>query len=71
MEGTSVYFVGFIYFQSTFDNGQTCPQNSSTVYIFSRCYKRQGLGLQGLYSATNCADNILGRFIMILQNQIC
>ena len=21
-----------------------------------------GLGLQGLYSATNCADNILGRF---------
>ena len=29
-----------------------------------------GLGLQGLYSATNCADNILGRFRIILQNQI-
>ena len=29
-----------------------------------------GVGLQGLYSATNCADNILGRFTMILQNQI-
>ena len=28
------------------------------------------LGLQGLYSATNCADNILGRFTIILQNQI-
>ena len=30
----------------------------------------QGLGLQGLYNATNCADNILGRFTIILQNQI-
>ena len=30
----------------------------------------QGLGLQGSYSATNCADNILGRFTIILQNQI-
>ena len=29
-----------------------------------------GLGLQGLYSATSCADNILGRFKIILQNQI-
>ena len=29
-----------------------------------------GLGLQGLYSATNCADNIVGRFTIILQNQI-
>ena len=30
-----------------------------------------GLGLQGLYSATDCADNnILGRFTIILQNQI-
>ena len=29
-----------------------------------------GLGLQGLYSATNCADNILGRFTIIHQNQI-
>ena len=28
------------------------------------------LGLQGLYSATNCADSILGRFTIILQNQI-
>ena len=27
-----------------------------------------GLGLQGLYSVTNCADNILGRFTIILQN---
>ena len=27
-------------------------------------------GLQGLYSATNCADNILGRFTRILQNRI-
>ena len=27
-------------------------------------------GLQGLYSATNCADNILGRFTTIFQNQI-
>ena len=26
-----------------------------------------GLGLQGLYSATNFAGNILGRFSMILQ----
>ena len=24
------------------------------------------LGLQGLYGATNCADNILGRFAIIL-----
>ena len=31
---------------------------------------KNSLGLQGLYSATNCADNILGRFIIILQNQI-
>ena len=31
---------------------------------------RLGLGLQGLYSATNCADNIPGRFTIILQNQI-
>ena len=29
-----------------------------------------GLGLQGLYSATIGADNILGRFKIILQNQI-
>ena len=29
-----------------------------------------GLGLQGLYSATYCVDNILGRFTLILQNQI-
>ena len=29
-----------------------------------------GLGLQGLYSATNCADHILGCFTIILQNQI-
>ena len=29
-----------------------------------------GLGLQGLYSTTNCADNIIGRFTIILQNQI-
>ena len=29
-----------------------------------------GLGLQVFYSATNCADNILGRFTIILQNQI-
>ena len=29
-----------------------------------------GLGLQGLYSATNCADNIPGRFTILLQNQI-
>ena len=28
------------------------------------------LGLQGFYSATNCADNILGRFTIIPQNQI-
>ena len=27
-------------------------------------------GLRGLYSATNCVDNILGRFTIILQNQI-
>ena len=27
-----------------------------------------GLGLQGLYSATNCADHILGCFTIILQN---
>ena len=26
-----------------------------------------GLGLQGLYSTTNCADNILGRFTMLIQ----
>ena len=29
-----------------------------------------GLGLQGLYIATNCVDNILGHFTIILQNQI-
>ena len=28
------------------------------------------LGLQGLYRATNCADSILWRFTIILQNQI-
>ena len=28
------------------------------------------LGLQGLYNASNCADNILGRFTIILQNRI-
>ena len=28
------------------------------------------LGLQGLYCDTNCADNILGRFTIIPQNQI-
>ena len=26
-----------------------------------------GVGLQGLYSATNCADNIQGRFTIIRQ----
>ena len=29
-----------------------------------------GLGLQCLYSATSCADNILGCFTILLQNQI-
>ena len=29
-----------------------------------------GLGLQGLYNATNFVDNILGCFTIILQNQI-
>ena len=29
-----------------------------------------GLGLQGLYSTINCAGNILGRFTILLQNQI-
>ena len=33
-------------------------------------YNSLGLGLQGLYSATNCTHNILGRFTIILQNQI-
>ena len=33
----------------------------------SPTYLGLGLGLDGLYSATNCADNILGRFTMILQ----
>ena len=34
-------------------------------------YYGLGLSLQGLlYSATNCAHSILGRFTMILQNQI-
>ena len=28
-----------------------------------------GLGLQGLYGATNCADKILGHFTIILHNQ--
>ena len=28
-----------------------------------------GLGLQGLYSATNCVDKILERFTIILQNR--
>ena len=27
----------------------------------------RGLGSQGLYNTTNCTDNILGRFLMILQ----
>ena len=29
-----------------------------------------GLGLRGLYSATNCVDNILGRFITILPSLV-
>ena len=41
--------------------------NMSTFLVY---FKGLGLGLQGLYSATNCADNILGRFTIILQNQI-
>ena len=28
---------------------------------------RLGLGSQGLYNTTNFTDNILGRFLMILQ----
>ena len=38
--------------------------SSGHIYII---IMNLSLGLQGLYSATNCADNILGRFIMILQ----
>ena len=41
------------------------PIPGKTVYIETGpCL---GLGLQGLYSATTCADNILGRFTMVLQ----
>ena len=34
------------------------------------CVGNLGLGLQGLYNATNCVDNILGRFTMILQIEL-
>ena len=34
------------------------------------CVGNIGLGLQGLYSATNCVDNILGRFAMILPSLV-
>ena len=41
------------------------------IYIYIWIYRfRFRLGLQGFYSATNCVDNILGRFTIILQNQI-
>ena len=45
----------------------TCPaakQLSETKVAYL------GLGLQGLYSATNCVDNIISRFTIILHNQI-
>ena len=44
--------------------------NSSTACNNWTCYETQlhlGLGLQSLYIATNCADNILGCFTTILQ----
>ena len=34
------------------------------------CFTINFVVLHGLYSATNCADNILGRFTLVLQNQI-
>ena len=46
------------------------PSNISFLAIDTKSKYSKGLGLQGLYSATNCADNILGRFTIILQNQI-
>ena len=34
------------------------------------CVDNLGLGLQGLYSATDCVDNILGPFTMILASLV-
>ena len=34
------------------------------------CVDKLGLGLQVLYSATDCVDNILGRFTMILASLV-
>ena len=34
------------------------------------CVDNLGLGLQVLYSATDCVDNILGRFTMILASLV-
>ena len=34
------------------------------------CVGNIGLGLQGLYNATNCVDNILGSFTMILPSLV-
>ena len=34
------------------------------------CVDNLGLGLRGLYSATNCVDNILGRFTTILPSLV-
>ena len=34
------------------------------------CVDNLGLGLQALYSATDCVDKILGRFTMILASLV-
>ena len=34
------------------------------------CVDNLGLGLQVLYSATDCVDNILGRFTIILASLV-
>ena len=46
------------------------PNTSNAMYMQPFRDLGLGLGLQGLYSTTNCADNFLGRFTIILQNQI-
>ena len=45
-------------------------QHTIPVDQMPQCTGPVGLGLQGLYSATNCADNILGCFTIIFQNRI-
>ena len=53
--------------QQSLNDGEKPPQDRFQAASWP---EGLGLGLQGLYSTTNCAGNILGCFTIILQNQI-